>query len=107
MGGVRLINIGWNGPAVVRDHRTLKRTGGDDDVPCVDLAIGGFQRVAAAAFVGAEARYFNTGADRSRNLRRIVDDEAHDVWMVRKPVRVGSRIRLPRQLKPPVWQLES
>jgi hypothetical protein len=54
--GARLINRGWDGPAVVRDHRTLKRAGGEDNMPRVDLAMRGFERVAAAAFVGAEAR---------------------------------------------------
>src|SRR5262245_752016 len=103
MSGVCVIHRGWNGRAVVGCHRTLKRTSGDDNVPCVDLAIGGFQCV-AAAFVGAEPRNFNTGADRSCNLGGIVDDEANDVRIMRKPVWVCSRIWLPRQLKPAVWQ---
>src|SRR5262249_6837614 len=105
--GVRLINAGWNVPAAVRDQRTLKRTGGEDNMPCVDLAIRGFQCVAAAAFVGPEARYFNTSADRGRNLCRIIDDEAHDVRMVRNPFRFGSRKGLPRHLKRGVRQLKS
>jgi len=47
--------------AIVRNHRALKRTGGDDNMPCFDLAICGFERIISAVFVAAEAGDFNAG----------------------------------------------
>src|SRR6266705_1152909 len=103
---VELNDIGGKAGRELRDPWSLIRAGGDHYVSRPQLTVIGEDHVAADLRARPERQHVDTRSEGRVDPRAIVLDEAQDVVLVRKAVRVVPRVGVAGQRDAPVRELE-
>src|SRR5258708_2653845 len=103
---VELKEVDWKAGRELRDPWSLMRAGGNHDVSRPQFTVIGENHVAVGLRVRPEREHVDSGSEGRLDSRAIVLDEAQDVELVRKTVRVVPSIGVARQLDTPVRELE-